>query len=305
MRNPYTVLGVSQNAKPEEIKSTFRRLAKKYHPDHNQDDPKAKGLFAEINQAYEIIGNQKRRSQFDHGEIDEEGKPIFQGFRQKDHNSFNDFSGSFSSRSKQWTSSRTTDGFNIDNVLFQNLFSSDRADFGLGGGNARAQDRKSNADITASISISLEQAAGVEEVEVAFPDGKKLKIKLPVFVEDGQIIRLKGQGKGISGSRIGDALVTINFKPHPRFRLDGRALHLDLPVSLKMAVLGAKKEIETLDGRIAVTIPPWSSSDLVLRLKNKGLPMKKGGRAALYVHVRVMLPKEPDSELETLLKKYT
>ncbi|RCL00898.1 MAG: molecular chaperone DnaJ [Candidatus Tokpelaia sp. JSC189] len=305
MRDPYTVLGVSRTAKPEEIKSAFRKLAKKYHPDHNKDDPKAKELFAEINQAYEIVGDKKRRGQFDCGEIDAEGKPAFQGFQQGGHHSFSDFGGGSSQGGGRWANFRTTDDFNVDNTFFQDLFGRDTEGFRFGRNNSHGQDRRCGAAITASISISLEQAVGAEKVEVVFPNGKRLKIKLPVFVEDGQTIRLKGQGESIAGGSSGDALVTIHFKSHPRFRLDGRALHFDLPVSLKIAVFGAKEEIETLDGRIAVTIPAWSSSDRVLRLKNKGLPLKKGGRAALYVHVRIMLPKEPDPQLETVVKKYT
>lgn len=304
MRDPYTVLGVSRTAKPEEIKSTFRKLAKKYHPDHNKDDPKAKELFAEINQAYEIVGDKKRRGQFDRGEIDAEGKPAFQGFQQGGRGPFNDFTGGFSSRGDDRRANfRTTGGFNVDETFFEDLFGRDAAGFGFGGG-SRSQGRRQGTDITASISISLEQAVGAEKVEVIFPDGKRLKVKLPAFVEDGQTIRLKGQGESVAGGTSGDALITIHFKPHPRFRLDGRALHLDLPVSLKTAVFGAKEEVETLDGRVAVTVPAWSSSDRVLRLKDKGLPLKKGGRAALYVHVRIMLPKEPDPELEALVKKY-
>lgn len=105
------------------------------------------------------------------------------------------------------------------------------------------------------------------------------------------------------GGTPGDALVTIRFKPHSRFRLEGRDVHVDLPVSIDDAVLGGKQEVETLDGRISVKIPAWSSSDRVLRLKEKGLPLKAGGRGDLYVHVRIMLPEGGDKELEDFLQK--
>jgi DnaJ-class molecular chaperone len=151
--------------------------------------------------------------------------------------------------------------------------------------------------------VTLSQAAGAEKVEAIFPNGKHLNIKLPKYVEDGQTIRLKGQGEPLMGGTPGDALVTIRFKPHPRFRLEGRDVHVDLPVNLSDAALGGKEEVETLDGRIAVKIPAWSSSDRVLRLKEKGLPLKAGGRGDLYVHIRIMLPDGGDAELEEFLKK--
>lgn len=303
MRDPYTVLGVSRGAKPEEIKSAFRKLAKKYHPDHNKDDPRAKEQFAEINQAYEIIGDKDRRARFDRGEIDAEGKPAFQGFQQDAGDPFRDFAAGrdFAGKGKGGRAQfRSAGGFHVDDLFFQDLFGREATGFDAG---MRGRPRR-GADVAAAISISLEQAVGAEKIEVAFTNGKRLKVKLPLFIEDGQTIRLKGQGESVAGGSSGDALITIHFLPHPRFRLDGRALHLDLPVSLKTAVLGAKKEVETLDGRVAVAVPPWSSSDKVLRLKDKGLPLKKGERAPLYVHIRVMLPQEHDAELEALVSRY-
>lgn len=135
------------------------------------------------------------------------------------------------------------------------------------------------ADLSASIEITLEQAAGAEKVEAIFPNGRHLKIKLPRYVEDGQTIRLKGQGEPMMGGTAGDALVTIRFKPHSRFRLEGRDVHVDLPVDLADAVLGGKQEIETLDGRIAVRVPAWSSSDRVLRLKERAFRSRRAGAA--------------------------
>ena len=135
-----------------------------------------------------------------------------------------------------------------------------------------------------------------------FPDGRKISVKLPVYVEDGQTIRLKGQGEQGPGGA-GDALVKIHFRRHPRYRVEGRDLHVDLPVPLKDAVHGAKLAVETPTGRVAVKVPAWSSSDKVLRLKGRGLPEKTGGHGDLYAHVRLMLPEGGDPELESLLRK--
>ncbi|NIH76699.1 J domain-containing protein [Brucella anthropi] len=314
MRDPYSVLGVAKTAKPEEIKSAFRKLAKKHHPDQNKDDPKAQERFAELNQAYEIVGDKDKRGQFDRGEIDAEGKPAFQGFtggqgfggahgdpfagfRQggdgNSHFEFRSGPGGF----------QQGGGFGGADDILNDLFGGAFGGGARAGGGARQRSPAKGADLSASINITLEQAAGAEKVEAIFPNGKHLKIKLPRFVEDGQTIRLKGQGEPLMGGTAGDALVTIHFKAHPRFRLEGRDVHVDLPVELADAVLGGKQEVETLDGRIAVKIPAWSSSDRVLRLKEKGLPLKADGRGDLYVHVRIMLPEGGDKELEEFLQK--
>jgi len=298
MRNPYTVLGLNNQAKPEEIKSAFRKLAKQYHPDHNRDDPRAQERFAEINQAYEILGDKDKRRQFDRGEINAGGRS------HAGAHPFADFAANFA----QGASARggghnfRSQHFDADDLFFRDLFGRDAsATGGFDQRNAASTPRR-GGDITTTLAITLEQVGGAENVEVVFANGKRLKIKLPAFVEDGQTIRLKGQGEAGSNGVNGDALVTIQFKAHPRFRLEGRALHLDLPVSLKGAVLGTREEVETLDGRVVIAIPPWSSSDRILRLRGKGLPEKNGKRADLYVHVRIMLPEEPDHDLEHYLQ---
>ncbi|RCS23552.1 J domain-containing protein [Phyllobacterium salinisoli] len=323
MRDPYSVLGVARTAKPEEIKSAFRKLAKKFHPDQHPDDPKAKERFAEASQAYDIVGDKERRAQFDRGEIDAEGKPVFQGFPGgggpggAGGDPFAGFArggpggpggmgGGFEFRSGPGGPNQggfSQGGFSGAEDILNELFG---GGFGAAGTGPRPRSRggpAKGADLNASIEINLEQAVGAEKVEAIFPNGKRLSIKLPKYVEDGQTIRLKGQGEAMLGGAPGDALVTIRFKPHQRFKLEGRDLHLDLPVSLSDAVLGSRIEVETLDGRIAVKIPPWSSSDRVLRLKGKGLPVKTGERADLFVHVRVMLPEDHDPELEALLQR--
>ncbi|WP_312796149.1 DnaJ C-terminal domain-containing protein, partial [Tianweitania sp.] len=140
------------------------------------------------------------------------------------------------------------------------------------------------------------------KVEAIFPGGRRIAVKLPAYVEDGQTIRLKGQGEPSPyGGEPGDALVKIVYAHHPRYSIEGRDLHVDLPVALSDAVLGAKVAVETPLGKLAVSVPAWSSSDKVLRLKGRGLPVKTGGHADLYVHVRIMLDAS-DHELEHLLR---
>ena len=152
------------------------------------------------------------------------------------------------------------------------------------------------------LDVTIEEAATAEKVTAMFPGGRKVAVKLPSFVEDGQTIRLKGQGEQGYGEP-GDALVKIRFRRHARYRVEGRDLHADLPVALRDAVLGAKLAVETPTGRIALNVPAWSSSDKVLRIKGRGLPEKAGGHGDLYAHVRIMLPESGDPELEALVKK--
>ncbi|AGF75471.1 DnaJ C-terminal domain-containing protein [Bartonella vinsonii] len=296
MRDPYAILGVARTAKPQEIKSAFRKLAKKYHPDHNKDDVKAKEKFSEINQAYEIIGDKDKKAQFDRGEIDMEGKPLYQAYGAGENfgNSNNPFS-----RGEKGFDFGSSGGAGFDaSDIFRDLF-------GRGGSFSNSRQythSQQGAHVRANLAITLEQMVGAEKVEAVFPNGKKLKIKLPDYVEDGQTIRLKGQGEEALFGQAGDALITIQIQKHPRFRVEGRALHLDLPVPLQHAVLGAKEEVETLEGRVVLTLPAWSSSDRVLRLKGKGLRLKNGTRDDLYVHVRIMLPEGGDAALEQFLQ---
>jgi DnaJ-class molecular chaperone len=305
MRDPYEILGVAKSASAKDIKSAFRKLAKKFHPDQNPDDPQAKERFNAANQAYEILGDEKKRAAFDRGEIDAEGKPRFQGFEGAAHGDpFGAFrrgaaggpGGARGSRFEFRAGGPDGAGFGTEDI-FSELFGSAFRGAGAAGA-AGAGARARAADTASTLDISLEEAASGAHVSVQFPGGRKLAVKLPRYVEDGQTIRLKGQGE--NG---GDALVKLRFRPHPQYRLEGRDLHLDLFVDLKDAVLGAKLPVDTVKGRIAVTIPPWSGSDKVLRLKERGLPQKTGGDGDLYVHVRIMLPQEGREELEALMRR--
>lgn len=310
MRDPYQVLGVAKDASAKDIKSAFRKLAKKYHPDQNPDDPSAKDRFAAANQAYEILGDEKSRASFDRGEIDADGKPRFQGFEgAAGGDPFAGFrrqsAGGPGGTRYEFRSSGPGGpgaeglGDDIFSQLFGGAFGSQqRGGPGMGGGQ-RVPPK--GGDVEVALAVSIEEVATAAKVAAMFPDGRKIAVKLPDFVEDGQVIRLKGQGEQGPGGT-GDALVKIRIRSHPRYRLEGRDLHVDQPVPLRDAVLGAKVAVETPTGRLAVNVPAWSSSDKVLRLKGKGLPEKHGGHGDLFVHVRIMLP-EPDAELESLMRK--
>lgn len=303
MRDPYDVLGVAKNASAKDIKSAFRKLAKKYHPDQNPNDPKAKDRFAEVNQAYEVVGDDTKRGQYDRGEIDAGGKPRYANFGGAGGG--DPFSGFRSSGGRGGGSRFDFQGGGPESFdasdIFSEIFGQSFRQSAPGAGGARASARNtSGADINVTLDVSITDVANATKVNAVFPGGRKLGIKLPTYVEDGQTIRLKGQGEPSAFGQPGDALVKVRIASHPVFRMDGRDLHVDVPVPLADAVLGAKVPVETPYGRLALSIPAWSSSDRKLRLKGKGLPLKNGGHGDLYAHVRIMLPEGGDSELEAI-----
>ena len=304
MQNPYDVLGVSKSASAKDIKAAYRKLAKKHHPDQNPNDAKAKDRFAALNQAYEIVGDDKNRGAFDRGEIDEAGKQRFQGFEgAAGGDPFAGFRSGAQGPGGQRFGFRSSniggDPFDGNTDIFNEIFGQAFSQRPGAGGRRAAP---AGADINASLHVSIEEAATGAKVTAQFPDGRKISVKLPTYVEDGQTIRLKGQGEQGLGEP-GDALVKIHFRRHPRYRVEGRDLHADVAVPLADAVLGAKVAVETPTGKLAVNVPAWSSSDKVLRLKGRGLPEKAGGHGDLYAHVRVMLPEHGDPDLEALVKR--
>lgn len=310
MRDPYEVLGVARNASAKDVKSAFRKLAKKYHPDQNPDDPKAKDRFAEVNQAYEIAGDEAKRAQFDRGEIDATGKPRFAGFEGAGGDPFGGFrrgggqAGPGGARYEFHSGGPGGAGGFDASDIFSDLFGSAfRQQGGASAAGARQSRAPKGADLQVGLDVSVEDIATAAKVTVSFPDGRKMNVKLPTYVEDGQTIRLKGQGEASHFGEAGDAHVKVRLRAHPVYRVDGRDLHVDVPVPLADAVLGAKVPVETPYGRLAVAIPAWSSSDRKLRLKGKGLPMKDGGHGDLYAHVCIMLPENGDPELESLMRQ--
>jgi DnaJ-class molecular chaperone len=317
MRDPYEVLGVSKKASPEEIKRSFRRLAKKLHPDANKKDPRAATKFAEINTAYELLGDEKKRKAFDRGEIDGEGKPRFHGFEGASAGRGRGFGfGGRDSHFESFTfgpeglrrSSGRGGGFNRFEDILSDMFagvgagSGPRSPFGSRfeadefGGAARGH------DTTAALTITLAEAATGATKRVRLTTGKDVEVKIPAGLTDGQQIRLKGQGLPGPGAP-GDAIITVTIAPHPQLKPEGANLRLEFPITLYEAVLGAKIRVPTLDGAVDLAIPPGTSAGRTFRLKGKGLPIK-GGHGDLFATVRIVLPDRHDAELEALMRKW-
>lgn len=305
MRDPYEVLGVSKTAAEADVKKAFRRLAKEWHPDRNQNDPAAKDRFAELNGAYELLSDKDKRAQFDRGEIDAEGKPRAAGFGDR----AGGFSGFRYSTGGNPFGGGRTGGFDPGDI-FSDIFGETLRSGGKAtgaGAYARsrqtARERPRGQDVEAEINVTLEQVGSGGKCRVTLPTGREVEVTLPNAVRDGQTIRLRGLGDPSPfGGEAGDALLTVHFAPHRDFTVEGQNLRLRLPVSLNDAVLGASVRVPTLSGHVAMNIPPYSSSGKNFRLRGKGLP-GKDGPGDLIVSVEVQLPKAPDEELEALMRK--
>jgi len=317
MRDPYEVLGVGKSASAQEIKGAFRKLAKKLHPDANKHDKNAAARFAELNAAYEILGEDAKRKAFDRGEIDAEGKPRFQGFEGFDPRQAG--AGGFrrgQSRTFTWGpedferagAGGAGGGFGgFEDILkraFGGAARGGRA--GPGGGfqfEPEGFDGGQGGNIEASLTITLPEAAKGVKKRVQLPNGKDVEVKIPAGLTEGQQIRLKGQGQPGFNGKNGDLLISVSVAPHPVFAREGNDLRIELPVTLYEAVLGGKVRVPTLDGAVELTLPPNTNSGRTFRLKGKGFPAK-GGAGDLMASVRIVLPERGDGELDELMKKW-
>jgi DnaJ-class molecular chaperone len=309
MRDPYEVLGVPRGASAAAIKSAYRKLAKKHHPDSNKNDPKAAAQFSEINSANEILGDEDKRKQFDRGEIDADGKPRFQGFPGGGATGRAGPGGfeSYTFRSGG-AGGPGAGGGSFEDIL-NSMFGAAAARGRQGGGGPNTFDFEGGGvgldlDVQVSMSVSLEEAVNGGDKRVRLPNGKEVDVKIPAGVTAGQQIRLRGQGDTAQGHKPGDLLITLAIAPHPFFKVDGSDLRLDLPVTLYEAVLGGKVRVPTIGSAVELSIPKNTSSGRTFRLKGKGLPKTGGGTGDLFVTTRIMLPDGNDAELEALMQKW-
>jgi len=286
MKDPYELLGVARDASQADIKKAYRALAKKLHPDVNPGDAAVEQRFKEVTAAYDLLSDEERRRQFDSGMIDADGSarnPFHRQYRTGSAGGF-DFGGG---------------GIDLDD-LFSDLFG--RGSRGPGG--RRQAHKPKGQDLTYSITVSFLDAMRGGRQRVSLHSGKTLDVNLPPGAEEGQRLRMKGQGMpGPGGGEPGDAFVEVHVASHPFMRREGLDIHLDLPVSLHEAVLGGKVKVPTIDGNVNATIPPNSSSGTVLRLKGRGVMAPKGDRRGdQLVKLRIVLPEEGNDALADFLK---
>ena len=295
MKNPYAVLGVAPEATPEEIKTSFRKLAKRYHPDGNPDDPEAASRFQAVQSAYALLKDPDQRLRFDKGLIDADGTPRSQPFPMRRRRAAAAQPAAQAPPPQQPAPAEE----DSEDAIFSELFASLRRAKRTPAEPVAAA--RPSAVAPLALSVSFEDAASGTKAELTLPSGKAIRVAVPAGVEDGQVIRLKaGDGKSATDIRI-----RICVAPHPSFARAGLDVTSELSVSLPEAVLGAKVRVPTLSGEVVVQIPPGSNTGTVLKLRGRGLSRETGPTGDQLVTLRVVLPETPDAELESFLRDWS
>jgi DnaJ-class molecular chaperone len=306
MRDPYEVLGVPKSASEAEVKKAFRSLAKKNHPDTHPGDKNAQKKFQDISGAYEIVGDKEKRAKFDAGEIDAAGNP--RGFDPRQHGGGfqgGPFGGARAGGGGPgdfhftWDNAgaETQEGFRAED-LFSDLF-------GGRGRRGGARQPGRGEDFTVATTISFDEAVKGGTRRVMMPNGEQIDVKIPTGIKDGQQIRVKGRGgAGRNGGPPGDILIDIKVASHPGMTREGNDIRMDLPVTLKEAVLGGKVPVQTPSGTVALSVPANSNTGTTLRLKGKGVAPANGAAGDLYVRLVVTLPDRADPDLTTFVESW-
>jgi len=297
MADPYKALGIEKGASEKEIKSAYRKLAKELHPDRNKDNPRAAARFSDVTKAYDLLTDTQKRGQYDRGEIDAEGNPTspFGG----------GFGGGGFGGGHPGGAGGQFDfgGADLGDIL-GGMFGEGQAGGQRGGGSpfGRQAPPQKGGDIAYRLRVDFVAAARLEAQRITLEDGKTIDVKMPKGLENGTQMRLGGKGrKGPGGA--GDAIITLDIKPHPFFVRDGDNVLLDLPISLKEAVEGAKVKVPTVDGAVMLSVPVRAGPGKTLRLKNKGFHNKAGIRGDQLVKLIIALP-ENDAELQDFVARW-
>ncbi len=287
MRDPYEVLGVAKNADSATIKKAYRKLARTHHPDVRPGDKQAEERFKDIAAAYDLLSDEARKAAYDRGEIDASGAP------RAERRFYRDFADA--GRGARYG----TAGDPFADLNGPDLF----AEFFRG---VRRDARKMRGtDIRHRIDIDFLDAVNGAQRDLQLPDGRRLKVTIPIGTVDGQTLRLKGQGQpGPGGGPAGDLHLELNVRPHPVFTRKDNDIFSDLPVTLGEAVMGGRVEVPTIDGSVSMTIPRGSNTGSRLRVRGKGVPIPGGGRGDHYVTLKVILPDPPDPELTRLIETW-
>ena len=287
--DPYAALGVSRTATADEIRRAYRKLAKELHPDVRPGDKQAEERFKRATAAFNLLSEPTTKGRFDRGEIDADGNERM-AFNSRPRHSSRQHAGAGAGPGGAYSG----DAFDLGDI-FSDLFGS-----GVGGG--RGYSRMRGRDIRFTLDIDFLDAVNGAKRRISLAEGRTLDVAIPAGVESGQVLRLKNQGgPGVQGGPAGDALVELNVRPHAFFRRDGQDVHMDLNISLPEAVEGARIQVPTPSGPVALTIPAGANTGKTLRLKGKGV----ASQGDQLVHLRVVLPETPDEDLKKFVKKWS
>jgi DnaJ-class molecular chaperone len=293
--DPYQVLGVKKNASQDDIQQAYRKLAKKHHHDLNPGNKQAEDKFKDIGTAYDILGDPEKRARFDRGEIDATGAEKPQRRYYREYADAGERGGAAGYASDQGFAD-----FSEGEDIFAEFFR------GRGPGARQSNIRMRGADLSYRLEIDFLDAVNGGVKQLHMPDGSEIKVTIPPGTRDGQVLRLKGKGQpGYNEGPPGDALIEVAVRPHPAFNRKGDDIHAELAISLAEAVLGGKVETMTPTGTVTLSVPKWSNTGTVLRLKGKGVLRPDGTRGDEFVTLKVVLPESPDPELETFAASWS
>jgi DnaJ-class molecular chaperone len=282
MRDPYAVLGVSRGVSEDDIKKAYRRLAKKLHPDLSPGNRANEQQFKEVTAAYDLLSDPAKRARFDRGELDGAGGERGAGFRAEG--------------ARAYRRAAAGGGFSFEEIIAELL---GRGRDG-GAGSATAEGETGPAQ---KLRLGFVEAALGGKRRVTLAGGREVEITVPAGIDTGQTLRLRQGGGLLRGWAPDEILLEVVVEPHPHFRRENHDIHLELPVTVTEAVLGATVTVPTLRGSAAVKVPRGSNSGSTLRLKGRGITAE-GKTGDQYVKLRVMLPDPPDPELAAFLERW-
>lgn len=287
LTDPYKILGVAPTASADDVQKAYRKLAKKLHPDLNPGNAEAEEKFKEVAGAYGLIGDAEKRKRFDSGEIDAAGA------ERPRQNYYRDYASS------------EQDHPYTDNSGFADFMESEDAFAELLKRSARAQANRRGHDLEFRLPIEFVESIAGTNKRLTLPDSSTVDVAIPPGMTEGQVLRLRGKGApGLGKGSPGDILIEVEIKPDRSFTRQGDDIYLELPITLTEAVLGARIKVPTPTGTVTMSVPKGSNSGSTLRLRGKGAPKQAGGHGDQLVKLKVVLPKEPDLELEAFVTSW-